>query len=113
MANADFGTNVAFCHGAWVSDWRSHDLAATAVTLYVNGAEIAQGTGERALGSPLNVAVWLANHLSERQIGVKAGEYVSTGTCTGIKPVRAGDFVVADFGALGTVNASFVEAGSC
>ena len=110
MANADFGTNICFTHGDWVADWSKHDLSAAAVTLQVNGAVIAQGTGAAALGSPLNVAVWLANHLNERGIGVRSGELVTTGTCTGIKPVSAGDSVTADFGPLGTVQADFVKA---
>jgi len=37
LVNADFGANIAFAHGAWVEDWRAHDLAATPVRLYVNG----------------------------------------------------------------------------
>ena len=51
----------------WQHDLRLlHELADTAVTLRVNGESVAEGTGALALGSPLNVAVWLANHLSQR-----------------------------------------------
>ncbi|MGY9055099.1 MAG: 2-keto-4-pentenoate hydratase [Alphaproteobacteria bacterium] len=108
LVNADFGANIAFAGGAWLSDWRSFDLAANPVTLYVNDALIAEGAGALALGSPLNVAVWLANNLSERGIGIHAGEYVTTGTCTGVKPVKAGDRVRVDFGPLGTLDVSFI-----
>ena len=109
MVNADFGTNMAFTHGEWQHDLRLlHELADTAVTLRVNGESVAEGTGALALGSPLNVAVWLANHLSQRGIGVRAGEIVSTGTCTGLQPVKPGDNVEVDFGPLGTVHASFI-----
>jgi len=41
---------------------------------------------------------------------VRAGELVTTGTCTGIQPVGVGDKVVASFGPLGSVHASFVDA---
>lgn len=109
LVNADFGANIAFAHGDWVSDWRGHDLAAAGVTLLINGEVIAEGTGALALGSPLNVAVWLANNLSQRGIGVRAGEFVTTGTCTGVKPVKAGDAVTVNFGPLGKLEVSFVE----
>ena len=110
LVNADFGANIAFAHGEWVKDWRGHDLAAAGVTLIVNGETVAEGAGALALGSPLKVAVWLANSLSRRGIGLRAGEFVSTGTCTGIKPVKAGDRVTVDFGPLGKLEVSFVEA---
>ena len=110
LVNADFGANIGFAHGDWVQDWRGHDLAATGVTLAVNGKTIAEGTGALALGSPLNVAVWLANNLSQRGIGVRAGEFVTTGTCTGVKPVKPGDAVTVDFGPLGKLEVSFVAA---
>ena len=62
---------------------------------------------DRALGNPTNVVLWLANQQSARGRGLKAGEIVSTGTCTGLDPVRPGDRVQADFGGLGTVDVSF------
>lgn len=110
LVNADFGANIGFAHGAWITDWRRHDLPAAGVHLLVNGKPVAEGTGALALGSPLNVAVWLANNLSQRGIGIRAGEFVTTGTCTGVKPVRAGDSVTVDFGPLGKLEVTFVEA---
>ena len=65
------------------------------------------GTGERALGDPMNVLLWLANQQSAAGRGLKAGEIVSTGTCTGLDPVRPGDRVQADFGDLGRVEIFF------
>ncbi len=110
LVNADFGANIAFAHAEWLADWRSHDLAAAPVALLINGETVAEGTGALALGSPLNVAVWLANNLSERNIGIRAGEFVTTGTCTGVRPVKAGDAVCVDFGQLGKLEVRFVEA---
>jgi 2-keto-4-pentenoate hydratase len=110
LVNADFGANIAFAHGSWVSDWRSHDLASARISLYTNDELQGEGDGSLALGSPLNVAVWLANNLSERGIGIAAGEMVTTGTCTGVKSVQAGDTVRLDCGPLGELKVSFVEA---
>lgn len=110
LVNADFGANIAFAHGEWVRDWRGRDLAAAGVALHINDETIAEGSGALALGSPLNVAVWLANSLRERGFGIGAGEFVTTGTCTGVKPVKPGDRVTVDFGPLGKLEVSFVAA---
>ncbi len=103
LVNADFGANIAFACGNWIENWRAHDLAAAPVRLFVNDELKAEGTGARALGSPLNVAVWLANSLSARGIGIRAGEIASTGTCTGVIQTRPGDRIRLDFAALGTL----------
>ncbi len=64
---------------------------------------MAEGVGANALGDPLNVLEWTANHLSALGDGIKAGEVVSTGTCTGVTPIAAGETLIADFGTLGRV----------
>ena len=55
----------------------------------------------------MNVMVWLANQQSKSGRGLKAGDIVSTGTCTGLDGVKPGDHVLADFGSLGSVEAKF------
>lgn len=105
-STADGGVNIALVTGAWHMDWRGLDLPSHAVSVTVNGKEKGQGTGARALGDPLNVMIWLANQQSTWNRGLKAGEIVSTGTCTGITGIKSGDALVADFGLLGTVEIS-------
>jgi 2-keto-4-pentenoate hydratase len=111
LVTADCGANIAFVGGSWQRDWRALDLFTHAVTMRINGAAGGQGTGSRALGSPLNVLVWLANLQSQGR-GLKAGEIVSTGTCTGLDAVAPGDRVSADFGGLGTVEIAFAPFGA-
>lgn len=107
LTTADSGANIALVVGSWQSDWRDIDLPAHAVAMHVGGVVKGSGTGARALGDPLNVMVWLANQQSRRGRGLKAGDIVSTGTCTGLDPVAPGDRVSADFGELGTVDIEF------
>lgn len=102
LTTADDGVNIALVTGRW-DDFGGRDLRDHSVTLTINRMEKGMGTGSRALGDPLNVLLWLANHLSQRKVGLRSGEIVSTGTCTGLDPVRRGDVVHADFGSLGTV----------
>jgi 2-keto-4-pentenoate hydratase len=107
LVTADCGANIAFVGGRWRHDWRRLDLKTHPVAMTINGALRGTGTGARALGDPMNVLLWLANQQSAAGHGLKSGEIVSTGTCTGLDPVRPGDRVQADFGELGTVEISF------
>jgi 2-keto-4-pentenoate hydratase len=103
LVTADCGVNIAFIAGPWRHDLRSLDLKPHPVTMTINGAVRGSGTGARALGDPLNVLLWLANQQSALGRGLKAGDIVSTGTCTGVASVQPGDRVAADFGELGRV----------
>ena len=107
LVTADCGANIAFVGGPWRHDWRRLDLNTHPVAMTINGAVRGTGTGERALGDPMNVLLWLANQQSAAGRGLKSGEIVSTGTCTGLDPVRPGDRVQADFGYLGRVEIFF------
>lgn len=104
---ADCGANIAFVGGRWRHQLGSLDLKSHPVAMTINGALRGRGTGDRALGDPLNVLLWLANQQSVEGRGLKAGEIVSTGTCTGLDPVLPGDRVQADFGELGIVEICF------
>jgi 2-keto-4-pentenoate hydratase len=100
------------CHGAWVkgamiSGWRGLDLAEQAVRLFVNGAQVQEGSGKAVLGDPLNALQWLANELAAHGAGLKAGQYITTGVTTDIYLAERGDRVMADFGPVGRVELGF------
>jgi 2-keto-4-pentenoate hydratase len=107
LVTADCGANIAFVVGPWRPYVRSLDLKTHPVAITINGVLRGTGTGGRALGDPMNVLVWLANQQSAAGRGLKAGEIVSTGTCTGLDSVAPGDRVQADFADLGIVEISF------
>lgn len=110
LTTADGGVNIALALGPWSSDFRRWDLPTHTVSMTVNGERKGEGTGARALGDPLNVLLWLANQQSRTGRGLEAGLIVTTGTCTGLDPVRIGDSALADFGTLGTVAIEFAAA---
>lgn len=107
---ADMAANTAWVKGPEHANWNATDPKHRSVRLYRNGKFVAEGAGANALGDPLNVLEWIANHLSALGDGIKAGEIVSTGTCTGVTPIAPGQPLVADFGDLGRVEVCFVAA---
>ncbi len=102
--NADFVTNGGFVRGAPAADWRSLDLKNIAVTLTIGGEEIVKRHGGHAAGDPLLPAVALANDLPG---GIRAGQFVTTGTYTGLTFAKAGQTVVAEFAGVGKVEVGF------
>ena len=99
---------IDFVRGPTGTGWRDADLTSHPVTLRINGVEVASGhSGMLVFGDPVSGVVWLANHPELGPRGLKAGDVVTTGTCTGITPLSPGDEAEADYGALGTVTARF------
>jgi 2-keto-4-pentenoate hydratase len=96
-----------FLLGQQVADWRRLDLPTQRVRAVNNGRVAAEGTGANVLGDPRIALTWLANHLSQRGIGLKAGDIVTTGTCTTPPAIAPGDRVMAEFVGLGQVTVAF------
>ncbi|PTT16988.1 2-keto-4-pentenoate hydratase [Acidovorax sp. HMWF029] len=95
------------CHGALIVGFGVRDVAAVqplsqAVTLSVNGAVAVQhATWGNPAGDPLRLLAWLANEGAHSLGGLRAGQWVTTGSCTGTVLVAPGTRVVADFPGLG------------
>lgn len=103
---ADQGANGALVLGAPVKGWRRIDLTKQTARMIVNGKLVGAGTGADCMGDPLAALVWVAN-LLRRRGGLKAGQVISTGTCTSFHRADPGDAVVADFGRVGKVRLNF------
>ena len=87
--------------------WRDLDLAGHQVSVTINGESAAEGTGANVLGDPRRALAWLANDRVIQGAPLRAGDIVTTGTCIVPAAIKAGDHVVADFGALGRVAVQF------
>lgn len=84
--------------------WRDLDLSVHAVTGRVNGAVKAEGTGKAVLGDPRKALHWFVNEAATYCGGVKAGQFVTTGTCIVPMAVAPGDAVTVDYGVLGSIS---------
>jgi 2-keto-4-pentenoate hydratase len=96
-----------FLLGREVPDWRRLDLPTQRVRVITNGVAAAEGSGANVLGDPRIALTWLANHLSQRGMGLKAGDIVTTGTSTTPPAIAPGDRAVAEFAGLGQVSVAF------
>ncbi|WP_298214814.1 2-keto-4-pentenoate hydratase [Acidovorax sp.] len=105
------------CHGALIVGTGVVDGAgiaalrplAQAVTLSVNGAVAVQHAAwGNPAGDPLRLLAWLANEGAHSLGGLRAGQWVTTGSCTGTVMVAPGTRVVADFPGLGRAELQWV-----
>jgi 2-keto-4-pentenoate hydratase len=97
---ADNAFNGGLVAGRPLREWRQLDLAGHEVSLSIDGDLKGVGTGALVLGHPLLALTWLANELSRRGEGLRTGDLVAAGTCTGLHFAGAGSTVVAEFGDL-------------
>lgn len=97
---ADNAFNGGLVAGRPLREWRQLDLAGHEVSLSIDGDRKGVGTGALVLGHPLLALTWLANELSRRGEGLRTGDLVAAGTCTGLHFAGAGSTVVAEFGDL-------------
>ncbi len=109
---ADGFNNGAYVVGPACTDWQRIDFASHTITLHAStggGArELARGSGRPVLdGDPFAAVVMLANAQPPGYGGLRAGQIVTTGTCTGAVAVPGPCTVDADFGSLGRITLSF------
>jgi 2-keto-4-pentenoate hydratase len=104
---ADNALDAGVVIGAPVTNWRALDLPGLAATTALNGDVSARGSGADVMGDPTNVVLWLANDASRRGLGLRAGEFIFTGSMVDIVWVNASDHAVVSAAQLGSVECVF------
>jgi 2-keto-4-pentenoate hydratase len=104
---ADFCANGGAVLGAPLTAWKDRDLSAQEVRLSIAGKLRQIGSGASVIGDPVNALVWMANALSRQGIALSAGQFILTGSTTGIHAPQPGESAVADFGEFGTIEVVF------
>ncbi|MSP00329.1 MAG: 2-keto-4-pentenoate hydratase [Acetobacteraceae bacterium] len=105
---ADSISNGALVHDTPRSDWRDLQLGQLKVKLTVNGETRLEKVGGHATGDPLGVAVVLANIWREKG-GVRAGQFVTCGSFTGLIYLKPGDVCGVLFEGLGSAEVTFAK----
>lgn len=91
-----------------VSDWRNLDIVNAVVTMAVNGEIVVTGSGAEVLGNPLTSLAWLVNEHASQREGIRAGQFITTGSCTGLYKAPVGCEATASFAGLGELSVRFV-----
>ena len=104
---ADNGGNAGIVIGPAHAAWRHVDYARHAMCLRFDGKEVARAGGSKGGILPLRALAWLASTYAPRFGGIRRGQVVMTGSCTGITLAHPGASVVADFGSLGQASVAF------
>jgi 2-keto-4-pentenoate hydratase len=100
---ADNASSGLYVVGGRPVPLRKVDLRAVPMSMSINGVEVSSGAGSQCLDHPLHAARWLADTMCQRGTPLRAGDVVMTGALGPMRPIAAGDEVVATFGDLGTV----------
>jgi 2-keto-4-pentenoate hydratase len=83
------------------------DLPTTAAQLLQNGQVAKSTVGGNPADDVWRLLAWLANHCAARGLPLRKGQYVTTGSCTGMLFARPGDAVEGRIDSLGQVQVSF------
>jgi 2-keto-4-pentenoate hydratase len=105
---ADSISNGGFVPGAPLADWRGLALGRLKVRLTVNGETVLQQEGGHPTGDPLGVAVALVDMMRD-QGGVRAGQFVTCGSWTGLRFLQPGDTCSVQFDGLGEASLRFTR----
>jgi 2-keto-4-pentenoate hydratase len=104
---ADLQMHGAFVYGASVANWQRIDFSKEHVTLAVDGVVRVERTGSNTSGDLIRLLPWLANQGTARTGGLKAGQWVTTGSWTGLSLGTSGSSVDVKFSTAGEVDLRF------
>ena len=110
---ADGFNTGGFVAGPAVQEWLGLDFAAIGIVLGYAApgrpaSELARGSGHAILeGDPFGALVMLANAQPEGGRGLRAGDIVTTGSCTGAPRIPGPGLYRAEFSGLGSVELVF------
>lgn len=106
-ALADLQMHGAFIYGPAYTDWRSLDFSQESVTLAINGVVQVERTGSNTSGDLLRLLPYLANEGAARTGGLRAGQWITTGSWTGNTPAPPSSTAEARFAHAGSVSFRF------
>jgi len=101
---ADLQRHGGFVYGAAIADWRKIDFKTEHVVIAVDGVVRVERTGSNTSGDLMRLLPFLANEGARRTHGLKAGQWVTTGSWTGVTIGDQGSAADVNFSAAGEVH---------
>ena len=105
---ADIQMHGAFVYGAAIANWQAIDFSKERVVLAVDGVVRVDRTGSNTSGDLMRLLPWLANEGAARTGGLKAGQWITTGSWTGVTLGMTCSTVSVQFSTAGEVDLRFV-----
>ncbi len=106
-ATADLSMHGGFVFGDAVPNWHDIDFSKESVTMSVDGTVRVERTGSNTAGDLMRLLPWLANEGAYRTEGLKKGDWITTGSWTGVTQATAGSMAEAKFSTAGKVYLHF------
>jgi 2-keto-4-pentenoate hydratase len=94
-------------YGAAYADWKTIDFSKETVMIAIDGSVRVERTGSNTSGDLMRLLPYLANEGAARTGGLKAGDWITTGSWTGNEQAVAGSSVDVRFGTAGRVGLRF------
>jgi 2-keto-4-pentenoate hydratase len=104
---SDLQTNGGFVYGPAFAGWRNADFSKESVVLSIDGVVRVERTGSNTSGDLLRLLPYLANEGAARTGGLHAGQWITTGSWTGLTLATEGSTVDACFSTAGRVQLFF------
>ncbi len=104
---ADGSASGQYVFGDLISDWKD-GLSNVSVRLTVDGVERRTGTGSDVMGDPIAPLLWLVEERRKVGESLKAGAVISTGSMTGMLPVKGPCNAKVQFGDIAEVQIDFI-----
>ena len=105
----DLQIHGGFVYGAPYAGWKDFDFSKEQVTVSIDSA-VRVEEGRNAAGPDLlNLVMWLANEGQARTGGLYKGQWITTGSWTGLTLAEAGSTVHVKFAHFGEVRLTFEE----
>jgi len=106
-AISDLALHGGFVYGNPVPNWHDIDFEKESVTLAVDGTVRVERTGSNTAGDLMRLLPWLANEGASRTEGLKKGDWITTGSWTGLTQGGPGSSVEVKFSTAGRVATKF------
>lgn len=104
---ADLQMHGGLVYGPAFPAWHDIDFSKETVALAVDGVVRVERTGSNTSGDLLKLLPWLANEGAWRTGGLRAGQWITTGSWTGNTPADSQSAVSAIFRSVGRVDLRF------
>jgi len=107
---SDFGNNHGLILGPEVPDWRAKLDQGVHAETFIEGERVGAGGADSKEDGPLDALAFLAGHLAQRGLPLKAGQLISTGAVTGVHDIRIGQRSRVSFNGSGDILCAAVKA---